>query len=92
MSADELAAEIDRLAAAIESSASVGERGVLRQKWLLARSYAVRDRAFPPGRYRIEGERGTFELRYINGVMGWGTRDDGEEAGVPLAALVPLEE
>jgi len=89
MSPDELAAEIDGLAAAMERSASEGEKGVLRQRWLLARSYAVRDRAFPPGNYRLEETGSVFTLRYVNGVMGWGTTEDGQEAAYPLASLRP---
>lgn len=88
MTNEELQAEIDRLAVEIERSASSeGERDVLRQKRLLARSYAVRGSAFPPGTYRVEGDERLFSLKYINGVMGWGTWADGEEGAVPLAAL-----
>jgi hypothetical protein len=88
MSPDELAAEIERLGAEIERSASEGEKGVLRQRWLLARSYAaVRERSFSPGRYRVEGSGELFKLAYVNGVMGWGTTEDGQEAAHPLAAL-----
>ncbi|HZG75456.1 MAG TPA: DUF1811 family protein [Paenibacillus sp.] len=89
MSPDELAAEIERLGAAMERSASEGEKDVLRQRWLLARSYAVRERAYPPGRYRVEGSGEPFKLVYVNGVMGWGTTEDGQEAAHPLAALRP---
>ncbi|MCI3921469.1 YfhH family protein [Paenibacillus sp. TRM 82003] len=88
MSAAELTEEIKRLAGAIEKSGAEGERDVLRQKWLLARSYLVRlSVTFAPGTYRVEGEERKFTLAYVNGVMGWGTWPDGEEGAVPLAAL-----
>jgi len=91
MSPAELAAEIERLSAEMERSATEGERGVLRQRWLLARSYAVREKAFPPGRYRVEGSEEVFRLVYLNGVMGWGTTEDGQEVAHPLAVLRPDE-
>jgi hypothetical protein len=87
----ELTAEIERLAKAIEGSLSSGERDVLRQKWLLARSYAIRNPSFPPGTYRVEGADQLFALRYVNGVMGWGEWPNGEEAAVPLALLQRME-
>jgi hypothetical protein len=87
MSKSELGAEIDRLSGAIAQSRENGEREVLCQKWLLARSYAVRDQSFPPGTYRVEEKDQTFTLRYMNGVMGWGTWANGEEGAVPLATL-----
>ncbi len=90
MTPNELTAEIERLGVEMERSASEGEKGVLRQRWLLARSYAVRENAFPPGRYRVEGTETTFKLVYVNGVMGWGTTADGQEAAYPLAALQAL--
>jgi hypothetical protein len=83
----ELAAEIERLAIAMEGSKSEGERDVLRQKWLLARSYAVRVSSFPPGTYQVESAKQMFTLQYINGVMGWGRWSNGEEGAVPLATL-----
>ncbi|WP_309122089.1 DUF1811 family protein [Paenibacillus sp.] len=87
MSPGELAEEIERLRSELDRSASEGEKGVLRQRWLLARSYAVRDASFPPGRYRVEETGAAFTLLYVNGVMGWGTTEDGQEAAFPLAVL-----
>jgi len=94
MTENELKMEIDRLAEAIETSRLEGERDVLRQKWLLARSYAAKSRSFPPGRYRVEDADGIFTLRYVNGVMGWGVWEHGaeaEETALPLAVLTPAE-
>ncbi|HZG56658.1 DUF1811 family protein [Paenibacillus sp.] len=87
MSAEELSAEIEQLAERMRRSESEGERDVLKQRWLLARSYAVRENAFPPGPYRIEDRDERFTLRYVNGVMGWGTAENGEERAYPLAVL-----
>ena len=92
MTEDELQAEIERLANAMEASRLEGERDVLRQKWLMARSYVAKRRPFPPGRYRVEGTEDIFTLRYVNGVMGWGVDGNGEEAALPLAVLTPEEE
>lgn len=90
MSEEELQKEIERLQSAMERCAHEGERDVLRQRWLLARSYAVRNRPFPQGRYRVEDETRIFVLSYLNGVMAWGRWEDGEEAAVPISALTLL--
>jgi predicted GNAT family N-acyltransferase len=87
MSPQELSEEINRLAAAVHECTVESERDVLYQKWMLARSYAVREQSFPPGQYRVEGKKEQFTLHYLNGVMGWGVWEHGEEGAVPLAAL-----
>ncbi|HZG85468.1 DUF1811 family protein [Paenibacillus sp.] len=93
MTEDELRSEIDRLAKELEASRLEGERDVLRQKWLMARSYAARSRSFPPGRYRVEDADDIFTLRYVNGVMGWGVWGrGGEETALPLAVLTPEDD
>lgn len=92
MTQNELEVEIARLEQSIKESEWEAEREVHRQRWLMARSYAVRHRPFPPGFYRIDEEGGRFRLSYVNGVMAWGTGEDGEERALPLAVLQPEEQ
>lgn len=88
MNAEELAKEIQGLEKALAEISFEGEAEVLKQKLWMAKSYAVRHESFPPGPFRVVDKQGTFHLRYINGVMGWGNWENGEEGAVPLAALI----
>jgi hypothetical protein len=87
MTMEELQREIDRLYLAINLSTMDNEREVLRQKWVMARSYAVKNLYYKPGKYMVEGREGEFTLEYVNGVMGWGRKESGEETAWPLALL-----
>ena len=87
----ELKKEIETLHDAIQRATMNSEREVLHNKWLLARSYLVKDHNFSPGNYRVEGYEGTFTLSYLNGVMAWGVWEHGEQAALPIAILQKKE-
>jgi hypothetical protein len=92
MTMEELQREIERLYVTINLSTMDNEREVLRQKWVMARSYAVKNQYYKPGKYTVEGRDGVFLLEYVNGVMGWGHEENGEETAWPLAVLRYIED
>lgn len=88
LSEAELRQEIEELQKGMEQQRpGSSEYEVMRQKWLMARSYSIRHTSFLPGDYRVEGEERIFKLKYVNGVMAWGVWEDGAEAAVPIAVL-----
>lgn len=91
MTPEELSKEIQRLEQTLSSSQFSGESEVLKQKLWMAKSYAVKDKPFLPGAYVVADRQERFHLRYVNGIMGWGEWENGEEGAVPLAALIPKE-
>jgi peptidoglycan/xylan/chitin deacetylase (PgdA/CDA1 family) len=92
LSHDELTTEIETLHDSIQRATMDSQRDVLIQKWLLARSYLVKERDFPAGNYRVEGYESIFKLSYLNGVMAWGIWEHGEQTALPIALLQKLEE
>jgi hypothetical protein len=91
LSEDELKNEIKTLHDAIQRATMDSERAVLQQKWLLARSYLLKDHSFLAGIYRVEGSERRFTLSNLNGVMAWGIWEQGEQAAIPIALLQKIK-
>jgi hypothetical protein len=88
MSQEELEAEmLQNLKAAAEAEFQ-SQKEMLQRKYFTAQAYTLKPADFPPGLYHVEGyPKEHFELKYLNGIMGWGTFGKDPEASFLISML-----
>ncbi|PYI54490.1 DUF1811 family protein [Paenibacillus flagellatus] len=91
MTREELLAEVDKLKREKKGASFPSQAEMLERKIKMAESYLLSPDSFPPGTYEVEGSAERFELRYVNGVMAWGTMGREDEASFPLSMLKRIE-
>lgn len=91
MSHAELSAEIDTLRSEMREAEFPSQKEMLERKIWMAKAYMLSGSAFAPGIYKVEGCSEPFELRYVNGVMGWGRMGKEDEASFPISMLQKLD-
>lgn len=77
-----------------EQAGFISEANILEQKYYMAKSYLTDPETILAGqRYRVEGMEELFSVRYLNGVMAWGTfpSKPDEEIALPIGRLEPLD-
>jgi hypothetical protein len=89
MTLQELEAEMKLIRAEMDRVEFPSQRSVLERKYFMALAYTIDPADFPPGLYKVEHIQQPFELRYINGIMAWGTVGE-EEASYPISMLTRL--
>lgn len=92
MSALELESEMSRLLEAKKEAESLGrqnEAELLERKYFMAMAYTLSPTEYQPGAYSVTGQKATFELEYLNGVMAWG-RVEGQIVSFPISMLTKL--
>ncbi|MCS7459358.1 DUF1811 family protein [Paenibacillus doosanensis] len=87
MSPVELEAEMTEIVAAMEHIEFPSQKELLTRKYYTAKAYLLDPADFKPGRYKVEDFEEEFELKYINGIMGWGQMGKDPEASFPLSML-----
>lgn len=87
MSPDELEAEMAEILEAMENVEFPSQKELLERKYYTAKAYTLNPNDFPPGQYTVDGYEETFELEYLNGMMGWGTMGKDPEASFPISML-----
>jgi len=87
MTHEELAAEMAEIEKAMEKAEFPSELELLKRKYYTALAYTLNPADFPEGTYKVEGFDELFEMKYINGIMGWGTMGKDPEASFPLSML-----
>ncbi|WP_281887959.1 DUF1811 family protein [Paenibacillus sp. YYML68] len=90
MNKEELQHEINSITSEIEASEFESQQAVARQRLAIAQSYMLDPNDFPPGLYKVDHVQLPFEVKYINGIMAWGTLGDDPEASFPLSKLTRL--
>ncbi|PZE22590.1 DUF1811 family protein [Paenibacillus xerothermodurans] len=91
MSRDELESEmLENLEAAARAEFQ-SQKELFERKYYTAKAYTLNPADFPPGIYAVEGQPGTlFQLKYLNGIMGWGTVGAEAEASFLISMLTPV--
>ncbi|MDF2962887.1 MAG: hypothetical protein K0S39_4622 [Paenibacillus sp.] len=90
MTREELEAEMQESLEAMAKAEFPSQRDLLERKYYTAKAYTLNPADFPLGTYKVEGHPGeSFELQYVNGIMGWGMMGDDPEASFPLSMLTP---
>lgn len=77
-----------------EQAGFISEANILEQKFYMAKSYLTDPETILAGQqYRVEGMEDLFSVRYLNGVMAWGTFSSApdEEIALPIGRLEPVE-
>ncbi|WP_044641953.1 DUF1811 family protein [Risungbinella massiliensis] len=97
MNREELQREIKRLSEENARLTLIGEtshQAVIEQRLYLAKSYLVNPSEYELNTwYHVEGFSGCFELKRLNGVMGWGNWENSwEEVAFPLARLIEIRD
>ncbi|CAG7604822.1 putative protein YfhH [Paenibacillus solanacearum] len=90
MSPSELEEEMKQLREEMGRAEFPSQKAVLERKYYTAMAYTLNPDDFPPGLYKIEHVQLPFEVRYLNGIMAWGTIGDDPEASYPISMLTPL--
>jgi hypothetical protein len=94
MSLEEIQQAIEQLVQEQQQAASEGwqsKADMISRKIDMAKSYILNPDDFAPGLYNVTGYSDLFELKYINGVMGWGAIGHESEVSFPLSMLSPVE-
>jgi hypothetical protein len=96
MSKDQLMNEIKRLEQEYHAAEKEGwefQAAMLQQKIRIARSYLIDPSSIQIGKlYEVEGQTGKFLVKYLNGVMAWGSWEgSSEEVALPLAVLGEIQ-
>ncbi|MFE5319768.1 DUF1811 family protein [Paenibacillus sp. NPDC056579] len=87
MSAEELETEMAEIEAAMKQVEFPSQMELLQRKLYTAKAYTLDAADFPIGTYKVEGFDEPFEMKYINGIMGWGIMGKDPEASFPLSML-----
>ncbi|TDF96593.1 DUF1811 family protein [Paenibacillus piri] len=88
MSREELEAEMLDSLKAMEQAEFPSQKEQFERKYYTAKAYTLNPADYPPGAYKVEGYSDViFQLRYINGIMGWGVMGEDLEASFPLSML-----
>jgi hypothetical protein len=92
MSYSELEAEMKDILDEISKVEFNSQKELLERKYYTAKAYTLHPADFVPGIYRVVGhEYESFELRYVNGIMGWGSIGNETETSFPLSMLSQIE-
>lgn len=87
MTLAELDMEMASIVESLENIEFPSQKELLLRKYYTAKAYTLDLADFPPGNYSVEGYEERFELKYLNGIMGWGTMGKDPEASFPLSML-----
>lgn len=92
MTQEELSHQLLKLKEAAMKKHQAGffsEAAVLEQKFYMAKSYLLDPNDYIPGKeYQVIGYEGRFKLKYLNGIMAWGTfAHSDEEVAFPISRL-----
>ncbi|TVY06719.1 DUF1811 family protein [Paenibacillus cremeus] len=90
MTKQELEAEMKQLREEIAEAEFASQKAVLERKYYTAMAYTLDPADFPPGAYKVEHVQLPFVVRYLNGIMAWGTIGEDEEASYPISMITPL--
>ncbi|MFC6227210.1 DUF1811 family protein [Paenibacillus allorhizosphaerae] len=90
MSRTELEEEMKQLREEMGRAEFPSQKAILERKYYTAMAYTLNPDDFPPGLYKVEHVQLPFEVRYLNGIMAWGTVGNDTEASYLISMLTRL--
>lgn len=90
MTRQELEEEMGQIRLQMNQVEFPSQRAVLEQKYYIAKAYTLNPEDFSPGLYKVENVQLPFEVRYVNGIMAWGSLGEEPDASYLISMLTRL--